>query len=78
MKHHNAAAPLQNRDAWRQSQREVNEATDLLLVAEPGFEPGTAAYETAEIPFLYPAIKSGEAQPERILFPLHSTASFAC
>ncbi|CAB4137964.1 hypothetical protein UFOVP328_157 [uncultured Caudovirales phage] len=26
------------------------------LVAGPGIEPGTEAYETSEIPFLYPAI----------------------
>jgi len=26
------------------------------LVAGPGIEPGTRAYETLEMPFLYPAI----------------------
>lgn len=26
------------------------------MVAGPGIEPGTEAYETSEIPFLYPAI----------------------
>ena len=26
------------------------------MVAEPGFEPRTEAYETSEMPFLYPAI----------------------
>jgi hypothetical protein len=30
----------------------------LCLVAGPGIEPGTRAYETLEIPFLYPAIVS--------------------
>ena len=28
----------------------------MYLVAGPGFEPGTEAYETSEMPFLYPAI----------------------
>ena len=32
------------------------EILDLNLVAGPGIEPGTGAYETPEIPFLYPAI----------------------
>jgi hypothetical protein len=29
----------------------------MKLVAGPGIEPGTGAYETPEIPFLYPAIE---------------------
>jgi hypothetical protein len=28
----------------------------MKLVAGPGIEPGTRAYETLEMPFLYPAI----------------------
>ncbi len=31
--------------------------TGINLDAGPGIEPGTRAYETLEIPFLYPAIK---------------------
>lgn len=28
----------------------------LFVVAGPGIEPGSRAYETRELPFLYPAI----------------------
>ena len=32
------------------------------MVAGPGVEPGTRAYETREIPFLYPAIFGGNGK----------------
>lgn len=52
---HIAAAPDHKRWLPHQPQGGAD-ATDLAkLVAGPGFEPGIAAYETAELPLLYPA-----------------------
>lgn len=37
-------------------QEKARQSELFCLVAGPGIEPGTRAYETLEMPFLYPAI----------------------
>jgi hypothetical protein len=45
--------------AFRTGSPQTQCLLENALVAGPGIEPGTEAYETSEIPFLYPAIEVG-------------------
>jgi len=50
-----ATSPFE-RDDFINLSTEAKLLLNNRLVAGPGIEPGTEAYETSEIPFLYPAI----------------------